>query len=469
MSWLFSKALMAAYESSHSSPERAAASSEENSWDGEPFAQLNVMPTQHKFWRNDKTMEFSNLSRFGLTCAVLTESCGEELLTWFRAGFLARTLALPERASASQAHARECGLKWRASLAKYDPASHSWKTAQLSLLADSELSSLTWPRSGMTAGGECWELSMLEPIISETGSGLSLPTPSASHCETRPAKTWNQKSQSGRSLGCMAATGMWPTPTCPNGGRSVAHVTDWRSERTAYSAKGKKVQIDLAAAVRRWPTPTAHNAKETNAPSESERNTPTLAAQAGGALNPTWVELLMGWPKGWTDVQTLDRGEIHEWEKGFSGQNVRDVRDRIQSQANAEREVAGREAVSGSEALQLGMREYQEDTEAAELFVAGEEVSQKRMRGVRVHEKACGASLRPKSDEQRSVQSSDALQSLSRLLAYYGQEAWQSGRWEDAVPRVAKDVAHRVDRLKAIGNGQVPLCAATAFRLLSGE
>jgi hypothetical protein len=27
-------------------------------------------------------------------------------------------------------------------------------------------------------------------------------------------------------------------------------------------------------------------------------------------------------------------------------------------------------------------------------------------------------------------------------------------------------VAARVDRLKAIGNGQVPLCASTAFRLL---
>jgi hypothetical protein len=27
-------------------------------------------------------------------------------------------------------------------------------------------------------------------------------------------------------------------------------------------------------------------------------------------------------------------------------------------------------------------------------------------------------------------------------------------------------VAARVDRLKAIGNGQVPLCAATAWRLL---
>jgi hypothetical protein len=27
-------------------------------------------------------------------------------------------------------------------------------------------------------------------------------------------------------------------------------------------------------------------------------------------------------------------------------------------------------------------------------------------------------------------------------------------------------VANRVDRLKAIGNGQVPLCAATAWRIL---
>ena len=33
--------------------------------------------------------------------------------------------------------------------------------------------------------------------------------------------------------------------------------------------------------------------------------------------------------------------------------------------------------------------------------------------------------------------------------------------------RVANGVAHRVDRLKAIGNGQVPICAATAFRILS--
>jgi DNA (cytosine-5)-methyltransferase 1 len=38
---------------------------------------------------------------------------------------------------------------------------------------------------------------------------------------------------------------------------------------------------------------------------------------------------------------------------------------------------------------------------------------------------------------------------------------------EPNVGRVVDGVASRVDRLKAIGNGQVPLCAATAWRILS--
>jgi len=38
---------------------------------------------------------------------------------------------------------------------------------------------------------------------------------------------------------------------------------------------------------------------------------------------------------------------------------------------------------------------------------------------------------------------------------------------ERNVGRVANGVAARVDRLKAIGNGQVPLCSATAWRILS--
>lgn len=45
-------------------------------------------------------------------------------------------------------------------------------------------------------------------------------------------------------------------------------------------------------------------------------------------------------------------------------------------------------------------------------------------------------------------------------------------RWWDAEPdvgRVADGVASRVDRIKAIGNGQVPLVAATAWRVLTQD
>jgi DNA (cytosine-5)-methyltransferase 1 len=53
---------------------------------------------------------------------------------------------------------------------------------------------------------------------------------------------------------------------------------------------------------------------------------------------------------------------------------------------------------------------------------------------------------------------------------------WRAGigsaQWwetEPNVDRVVDGMASRVDRLKAIGNGQVPLCAATAWRILNDE
>ena len=46
-----------------------------------------------------------------------------------------------------------------------------------------------------------------------------------------------------------------------------------------------------------------------------------------------------------------------------------------------------------------------------------------------------------------------------------GRQWWST---EPDVGRVANGVAARVDRLKAIGNGQVPLCAARAWEALSG-
>jgi len=66
-----------------------------------------------------------------------------------------------------------------------------------------------------------------------------------------------------------------------------------------------------------WPTPTAHNAKEGNYPAERTRKTPTLASLVGGKLNPMWVEWLMGWPLGWTDLNPIKIEELLLWKIVF--------------------------------------------------------------------------------------------------------------------------------------------------------
>ena len=63
-----------------------------------------------------------------------------------------------------------------------------------------------------------------------------------------------------------------------------------------------------------------------------------------------------------------------------------------------------------------------------------------------------------------SAQSSDGQANYAESIGR--PEQWST---EPNVGRVANGVAARVDRLKAIGNGQVPLCAATAWKLLTGE
>jgi hypothetical protein len=271
MSWLFSQALVAEY-------------SRATCWDGAPSAPLSVMPTQHKFWRNDKTLEPCDLSRFGLTCAALTEDRGADLLTWFLADSRARTSAWPAREPALKASAAACGPTWRGSLARFDPALRSWRTAQQSLLGDSDECSVTWPRSGMTAGGQCWELPTLAPPTSATGSGL-WPTPTV-------CGNYNRKGASATSGDGLATAVMkWPTPM----------AADSRGS-SGKPAPGK--QIQLVDAVRRVATPTARDWKSGKASEATmERNSRPLSEQIGGLLNPTWVEWLMGWPIGWTDLR----------------------------------------------------------------------------------------------------------------------------------------------------------------------
>jgi hypothetical protein len=142
MSWLFSQALVVEFL-------------EANFLDGEQSAPLNGNPIQQAYCAPDKMMDFSRLSRFGMTFRPLTESLGEELLTLYLAGFHAKTLAQQDEAQELMESEAECGEKWLASFVKFDPDTHSWRTHQCSLLGDLELFSETWPQWGLMRDGEC--------------------------------------------------------------------------------------------------------------------------------------------------------------------------------------------------------------------------------------------------------------------------------------------------------------------------
>jgi DNA (cytosine-5)-methyltransferase 1 len=51
---------------------------------------------------------------------------------------------------------------------------------------------------------------------------------------------------------------------------------------------------------------------------ESARLDHAVMALHGGPLNPSWVEWLMGWPSGWTDLKPLEMARFREWQQQHS-------------------------------------------------------------------------------------------------------------------------------------------------------
>jgi hypothetical protein len=259
MSWLYSRALVEAFSAGNCSA-------------GEPSAQWSTTPMPQGFSARAKTMGYLNRSLSGQMFAPSTADHGEALLTWFRAASRARTSASQERAPALKESAPDSGPTWRELWARFDPVSCSWRTLQRSLFEGSGELSPTWPRSGMAAVGECWALTMLEPITSETDSG-SWPTPTV-------CGNYNRKGASAKSGdGLATAVQKWLTPTV---------VERWCKDDTKIV--------------------TTKNGTRRREYKNGKTSSLGLAAQVGGALNPTWVEWLMGWPMGWTDLKPLETG-----------------------------------------------------------------------------------------------------------------------------------------------------------------
>ena len=243
------------------------ASWEEDCLDGAPSALLRLIPMRAESCLPDRQTDALTDSRSGTMCGPLMERDGGERSTSSAVVFPAKTSASQEEARASMVQSLDSGWKWPASFAKWDPALCLWKTRQRSLVEGLDVFSETWPRWGMMRDGECLELKQPElRTKSATGSGL------------------------------------WPTPT----------VTGNHNRKGASKNSGD----GLATAVK-WATPTCHDRKGKSGAKRGRNahGSECLTQQAGGTLNPMWVEWLMGWPVGWTDYGALEMDKFQQWQR----------------------------------------------------------------------------------------------------------------------------------------------------------
>jgi hypothetical protein len=75
-----------------------------------------------------------------------------------------------------------------------------------------------------------------------------------------------------------------------------------RTEEGAKKELNRGHGIDLPSHVQLYPMPTVHG--NHNKAGASPNSGDGLTTTAGGSLNPAWVEWLMGFPPGWTDIGT---------------------------------------------------------------------------------------------------------------------------------------------------------------------
>jgi len=270
MSWHYSRALVAEYSAATCS-------------DGKQSAQLSANPTPQAYLCKDRMTAFSRLSRFGMTFAPLTDDLGADLLTWFLADSRVRTYHLPGMVPELMASAPGCGEKWRESSVRYDLASSSWKTHLSLFPEDLPWSSVTLPKWGMTRSGAVYQHPTLERPISATEYGL-WQTPVADDSVSRAKGKWNSRGEPKLS-GQVMSPAHWPTPNASDGRK-------WSNQSLAErKAKGQQIRLNTAV---------------------------SPAGGAGGQLNPTWVEWLMGWPLGWTDLKPLAMDKsLFAWQQHF--------------------------------------------------------------------------------------------------------------------------------------------------------
>ena len=288
MSWLYSQALAEEYLG-------------ENCLDGGQSVQSSGTNTQVAYLSPDKMTKFSRLSRYGMTCKPLTEDRGEELLTLYLGAFRAKIYLLQGKEKELTENVQDSGGKCPELLARLDPNTSLWKIPQCSLFEDSTECLQTLPRWGMTVNGELFQRQTLVHPIKENESGLWL-TPSTVDIPTRSQESMEKRfkyresiGRNGVGAGCLAEQVSWS-----GDGKPINYVTkETFPTPNAWDGKRGPMSKELMESGKHQITLVTHIRHSVQTPPN------------GGQLNPSWVEWLMGWPIGWTDLKPLEMDKSH--------------------------------------------------------------------------------------------------------------------------------------------------------------
>lgn len=280
----------------------------------EQYAMSNGINTANRSSMQESEMGSFATLQSGTTCKPSTANLGVGKWISSLADSHANLFLLLARTK-GQMTREICGPILGESLAKYDPDTRSWRTSQISLFTNTlDEFSETWPKSGTIVSGMLYLRPSLVPPTLENASGYWLTPSEGDH------KSVQGKAEM-RALAEMERTGkrppttyqrlrnqvLWPTPKGSPSGPDYA--------RTGRPNSGGD---DLATAVARtWATPQANDATKRGKVSP-RKGAMGLSEQTGGQLNPTFVEWLMGWPSGWTDLKCLEMdGCLRLWLESF--------------------------------------------------------------------------------------------------------------------------------------------------------
>jgi len=89
----------------------------------------------------------------------------------------------------------------------------------------------------------------------------------------------------------------WPTATAKESGRTAKQWIEGGNRDT------KRGGMDLSVSVKTWLTTPTSKDRGSRSERFKKGRLPTPEELAGGKLNPAWVEWLMGYPQGWTELK----------------------------------------------------------------------------------------------------------------------------------------------------------------------